>query len=253
MRLVGALLVAVCSGLTLMANAPTPLDLTLAVGSRSFHPVIDNQSWWLTGTITDPDHTVSNPFSGCSWDINEISDYATWGDLAAGASSSRTDCHVVEFTPIYSCQAGYCSAKNWYTNWLGFQVRSKSAGVQVTMCFSPHGRCFTTTPIYEAASRVYVSKLCVQAKYTVDDPAVVDIPGSNWNGGLTIGRGVVTTITRSVMNQSSRNARDVQASWGLTSDVFTAPGCPNVPPYFSSTNPTLWPTQTEYPFRWVVP
>src|SRR5262249_50695553 len=89
----------------------------------------------------------------------------------------------------------------------------------------------------------YVWSFCGHAVYAPNDPALQTVPDSG--GGL----GLKTTVTITVTNPGTLGAKqgtisDVQASWGISSDVFFPPGC-------SSTDPTLGPNpQYAYPMEW---
>lgn len=84
--------------------------------------------------------------------------------------------------------------------WNVVELGSPSASLLVQVCYSPQGRCFPLAP--QAVDTGYRYSLCSHVVYEPDDPALVEIAGSN--GGL----GVVTTITASVQNQTSATVRD---------------------------------------------
>lgn len=229
------------STVALVANRPQPLSLVQGVtGGGQLNYQIDKQSWWLDGTHVDPDHRIVNPLAGCTWDINDHNEYEARGVLIAGSSVNRTDCHVFDTNPFYACNSGTCAWWSGPSNWVGLEGWSTSSALIATLCFQPQNRCFTATPIYVGGSaKLYRYDACVQAVYDPTDASIVEIAGSNG------GRGLVTTVRRSVTNPTARDVKSVQVNWGLASDVFTTPGCPAYPL-------STWAIQSEYPWRWVV-
>lgn len=229
------------------AGKPQPLDLTSYFGfNQGPGGVIEKQSWWLDGTHADPNHTVINPGTEtfgrtCTWDINDHSEFSTGTRfLGAGASTSREDCHLFDFDPVYRCDSGTCAWWSGTSNWVGLRVDASSPDIKATICVAPQGTCFTVLPVYDVSTHLYVYSICAQARYAPDDPAVQDIVGSNG------GRGMPTVVTRTVTNPTTRTIKTVTASWGLTSDVVTTPGCPSY-----ATPSWTWPTRDVYPWRWI--
>ncbi len=214
-----------------------PLDLNAGSGGGQRSLIIEKQSWWLGGGVIDPDHVVRNTTS-CTWDINDHMAYASEGYLGPGASSGRQDCHVFDFTPIEACRSGVCMAWSFPSNWVGMRVQASTTDVSVSLCFDPQDVCFTASPVYDKSLRLYTYDICAQAVYNPDDAAVGDIVGSNG------GRGVPTRVTRTVTNLSGRTIRTITARWGLTSDAYTAPGCPSFPA-------SAWSLQRVYPWSWI--
>lgn len=225
-----SLIAFVLLSVSVMAGKPQPLDLNNWAGGSQFSTYVEKQSLWINGAL-DPDHTVVNPTQNprCLWDINENSRFQSRGFLAASAVTSRTDCQIWDATGGNS-------------NWAGMQLQSTSPSLTISMCFVP-GRCFTATPLYRSDIRLYVYSICAQAIYDAADPLVVEIVGSNG------GTGVITTITRSVRNLTGREVKDAQADWGIASDIFTTPGCPDYP--MRDSNGPIWPIQADYPWLWV--
>lgn len=226
-----------------LANRPQPLSLFTYTGSQQFDRHVDEQSWWLDGVTLDPQHTIVNP-TNCTWDINDNSTFTATGFLDGGATTSRSDCHIADIKPVYVCNSGTCgdvSPSN--VNWIGLQVLASEPTVTASVCLQPDGRCFTATPTYDASAKLYTSNICVAMLYDATDPAVVNIDGSQALDG-TYGRGVPTTITRSVTNSGNRSVKTVWARWGLSSDVFTTYGCPAFPQF-------QLPRQRAYPFLWM--
>lgn len=237
-RVLIALLLLCATVVPIRASNPNRLDLSSFTGWGAFDGTIEKQSWWLDCCHVDPTHHVENPLN-CTWDINDHNEEVANGNvLTAGTTTSRADCHVFDFNPIYACKSGTCAWWSGASNWVGIKVTSPSSGLSVTMCLQPQGRCFTAPEVYDAFLSQYSYSACVQAVYTPDDPAVVAIVGS---GG---GSGSVTMITRAVGNPTSGTIRNIRASWGVASDVVTAPGCPNYPT-------SQWSIQSDYPFKWV--
>ena len=234
----------ICSVSLLSSGKPQPISFDRWTGGSQGHSIIDKQSWWLDSSHVDPTHTVTNPGPvtfgrSCTWDINEHSDFSTiTGFIAAGTSTSREDCHVFDFDPVYSCFGDVCSSRSFNSNWVGLQVYASSSNLVSTMCFQPQGDCFTATPVYDSTLKLYNYAICAQALYIPDDLAVIDIDGSNG------GRGVPTIITRTVTNPTANTVKTAVAKWGLASDVITAPGCPEYPW-------RQWPFQSSYPWRWI--
>ncbi len=221
----------------LSAGKPSPFTLQIFDGGGQGDTIIEKQSWWLATGI-DPNHTVINS-TMCSWDINDHTDFrSAEGSLVSGGTTNRSDCHVFDFNPIYSCRFGTCAWWSFPSNWAGIRVEASEPDVLVTMCFAPQGTCFSALSTYDKSLHAYIYNICVQAVYTPDDPALVDIDGSNG------GRGLPTTIIRTVTNPSGRTIRTLKARWGLGSDVFEASGCPAYPT-------SGWPLQSAYPWRYI--
>lgn len=218
------------------ASLSGQLDLSSPTGYAQTNSQIEKQSWFLAGGAWDPDHTVVNS-TACSWDINDHSQWQAMGDLAAGASVSTSFCHVMDFNPIFACKP-MCANWSGFSNWIGWQVGAKGAGIVASICFAPQGRCFT--PAVIDYGRGFSQTFCGQAVYAGPqgtDSAVVPI--ANSNGGY----GVVTTATLSVTNSGSHLARGVAVLWGLASDQFYPTGC---------SNPDHSPQAHDYPFNWSV-
>lgn len=231
---------AVLFAATVSANAPHPLDLQSSFGFEQGHSIVEKQTWYLDGVTPDPAHTVVDPFSGVTWDINEHSEWSTSGDLAAGASTSRIDAHIFDFNPVYRCNGGVCFDQSFSrSNLIGFRVVAPSANLAVEVCFQPQAHCFQGVPAFDSKSKLFTYRVCATAVYERDDPANVPIDGSN--GGY----GVPTTITRSVTNQTGRAVKNVSAGWGVTSDISGTNGCPTIDDH------TWPPLQLSYPWEWM--
>jgi hypothetical protein len=210
-------------------------------GTGETHPRVDQQTWWLDSGTPDPDHLVTNPDSGCSWDINEYFTAGTaTGNLSPGGSSSTGFCHIYDYNPIYQCVGGTCQDVVFHKNWAGFVVNAASPDLTVSICFSP-GTCFTPSAQAVGTGRQtsYDWRFCGYPVYTQNDPAIQPIPNSGYGG-----YGAKTTITITVSNASSATIKNVSAGWGLSSDVFFPPGCPSDG---TAPGPNV---QNVYPFVW---
>lgn len=192
-----------------------PLDLSVGPSSIQHSPWIEQQDDWPRPTDgTD----IVNPFGGtCVWSVNDHVSWRTTGYLDPGASSSTSVCIVSDFNPVLATRFGLTAW--WGNSRYGFFGATASKG-NVSVCYSPQGRCFT-------------GPFCGRANYNPDDPALTEIPDSRG------GRGVVTTITLTVSNPTSKRIRDITVDWGVSSDIFYHGGC---------TGPNT--TNSDYPFYW---
>ena len=206
------------------AAKPQPLDLSRATGNGQTSRVIEKQNPW---PLPPPSEQVVNPLTGSTWDINDHDSRGTSGYLSGTVSTTWS--HIFDWNPIYRCINGTCADWSSPSNWVGVWVQAPSSALTGSVCLL--GRCFALNPI--AAGGMFDYKMCVQAVYVPDDPAIVDIPGSNG------GRGVPSVVGLMLTNPTGRVVKDVAVGWGISSDVFDAPGC---------SDPAG--AQTDYPFRW---
>lgn len=221
-----------------------PLSLDVGYANIQFDHRIEKQSWFLDCCTYDPDHTVVNPGTASdpgTWDINDNHRSGpVMGYVAAGTTlTSRTYRHVFDWNPMFSCRPT-CAKWSSPSNSFGARIYAPSDTLVVTICYQPQGRCFTFTPVYDSSRGQFTYQGCQQAVYAPDDPAIIDIPGSN--GGKGVPSTMVLTITNpSTVSGPKGTMKDVTASWGLSSDVILAPGCV----------PHLQLPNHDYPFNWI--
>lgn len=209
------------------------LSLANPQGGAQWDYRIEKQSW--TQADGTRYHIVVNP-TNCSWDINDHSEWTARGDLATGASASVTSCHIIDTNPLYACYGGYCADWSGINNSFGASVWSPSDKLLLTVCWQPQNRCWTPAPVWAKDSRQFLYQTCQQAVPDINDPDVVEIPGSG--GGL----GEREDITVTVSNPTGKRANSIYVSWGLASDMFGPPACP-FPHHWSADG---------YPFRTLV-
>lgn len=223
-----------------------PFTFANPSGGGGGHQIIEKQNDWPFPT--DPNLLIVNPgwpASCCAWDINDHSDWHTSeGYLAASTSVQTQWKHISDYNPIYRCIYGSCQEYSSPSNWHGATVDAGSPNLTVTLCFEPQNRCFSPSPV-ATSQNSWHWRVCAQAVYTPDDPALQDIQGSNAGGAASpLGRGVITTVTFKILNPSTDGrhgtVKNVSADWGLSSDAYFAPGCEN------HDNPLV-----DYPFRWL--
>ena len=204
--------------LSASAAKPNALDLAGANASGQLTSWIEQQDDW-----PKPVDFIRNSVSGgfgdpCAWSVNDHLDWLAGGYLDAGASTSAQACIVSDFNPVYATRFG--TTAWWSMAVYGFFGVSVSEPLAAEVCYSPQGRCFSG------------QSFCGRANYAPDVPALSDIADSHG------GRGVVTTITLTVSNPTSKRVRDAVVRWGISSDVFFPVGCEELP------------TSGEYPFKW---
>lgn len=147
-----------------------------------------------------------NPFDFCYWDVDDHWQYLGRGYLPAGASVSLDQCFVSD--PDSYTRTINGTTANWSTprKYLGVYLTAPSPDLVITVCYQPQGRCLSPGPVGDGQTQTYQS--CTQAHHESGDPALVEIPGSQ--GGV----GVVTTITLTVTNPTSRKVQGILASTG---------------------------------------
>lgn len=214
---------------TQAGQSPQPLVFgswfSIQIDSR-----VEKQSWFLDCCNWDPNHTIVSPGVDIvgTWDINDHVESAASGYLDAGASAITSWKHTWDWDPIYGCKHGLCAYWSSNSNFWGDRISAPSADLLVSTCFVEQARCFQSNPIYDTVAKVYRYWFCGQVLYSPDDPTIVDIPGSNALDG-TPGRGVTSHITFTVTNPNPPGNRstvkNIQAGWGLSSDVIFPAGC----------------------------
>jgi len=156
------------------------------------------------GGATQPDHSlwvVNN--TGCAWDADD-SRYTgdTDGTLAAGATASGSRCVISDDVE----HGVYLS------------INSPSPNLVVSMTYAPQGYSFTASPRVEGNRYRY--ELCVEGvDYDASSPDLQPIPNSGVGG-----EGVVTTITYSVRNPTTRTVRSTNGVWRLRAETELACG-----------------------------
>lgn len=169
-----------------------------------------------------------------TWAVDDHADWRAFGVVQPGASTSRTDCQVNDFNPVFATRFG---TTGWWSNarygFTGVLVHAASADLTVTVCYAPQGRCFTVGAVWDASFGAYAYTFCGRANYGPNDPALAEVPGSNG------GRGVFTYVTVTVTNPTGRRVRNVRADGGISSDFFFPAGCAGPESEHS-----------EYPFSW---
>jgi hypothetical protein len=220
------------------AGKPRTLDLGSALGQGQWDSTLEKynaQPLSSTGSV------VENPRPDCTWDINDWSSIGTTGDLAAGGAVTGGACQIEGYNPMYVEKNGMLTWWSGVSPWFGVAVDAPSPNLSVKVCYSPQARCFALSPTARD-SKTYRYRICAQVVYTPDDPALSEIPGSTpatLPTGSTGGRGVMTTITFTVSNPTSRVVKAVGVNWGVSSDAVFNTACP-------SHNAT----SSDYPFRW---
>jgi hypothetical protein len=216
---------------------PQPLDFHLLSNVQIDNPVEQQTDWPFPA---DQSLWVINPTSAasesrCAWDVDDHwQKGSTNAYLDAFSSVSTTECLIADADPFWRTVNG--TTAWWSTNAprrITVEMISPSPAVTIAVCFQPHQRCFSATPVYVSSDHAYRSVSCVTIGYSDDDPALSVVPGSN--GGV----GVVSYATVTATNTSSRKV----AKLGIT--VLVQGG------YVASTpcsDPSPW--QTSYPFSW---
>lgn len=237
-KLITAILLSLLVVSPVSANKAQPLDFTHSTGGGQSSQRIEKQTWWIDSVTPDPNHIVVNPGGYGSWDINDHNDSSSTGYLNAGVTQSVTYQHIFDWNPMYSCRVGTCAYWSGVSNWYGTTIVAPSNGLNISVCFAPQNRCFNLVPVWVPDWRAYKYSFCGQAVYGLDDPAIIDIPGSNG------GKGIPTNITLSVTNPTSRSVKDITVNWGITSDIVFDSACSNPSP---NSDPNI---QHSYPFDW---
>jgi len=196
-------------------------------------PFPADQSQW----VINPSRSVP-----CSWDVDDHWQQYAQGTLNAGASLTVDECVIASPTCFYRTSYGQTAHWCQQAGFLGQKLQASTSGLTVSMCWQPQGRCFTPSPVYDSANRVYVWKSCARAQYTEGDPTLVSIPGSQ--GGI----GLYQTVTVTVTNPTSHNARNVFSDVSAVGTPWYATdtgesGCPGE-------NSGLY--MTDYPFTYYV-
>ncbi len=240
-KLLLAILLSLSLVTPVLANRTNPLDLSnpssISIQSDS---IIEKQNDWPYTADPDYPNLIVNPTIG-TWDINDHFNKTSSGYLDPGTSTSTNINHIFDFNPIYKCNYGYCAWWSAVSNRFGANIIAPSDKLLVTTCYSPQNYCFTATPIWDATNKIFRYTNCSNTVYTSDDPAVIVIPNSNG------GRGVPTVITLTIKNTNTQTGekysiKNIQARWGISSDVVSEPGCENLA-YYSN-------IEANYPFIW---
>ncbi len=190
---------------------PGALNLGVGPSSIQVSSWIAQQDDW-----PQPADFIRNSLPGCVWSVDDHRGYHATGYLDPGSVSTQA-CVVSDFNPVLATRNGITDT--WDMAAYGFFGAALSAGLSGSVCYSPQGRCF-----------VFTGTFCGRANYHPDDPALTDIADSHG------GRGVITMVTLTVTNPSSRRIRDADVSWGFSSDVLFPAGC------------VVQPTTGAYPF-----
>lgn len=219
------------------AGKQDPLDWLNASANGQSTLYVEQQNDWPLPD--DPALRVVNPLPGCAWDVNDRLELVDRGYLDPGVTVTKQVCMIADHNPTFRTVHGLSGWWSSERGRFGFDVRSSSAGLSVSACYQPQGRCFTASPVWDQLSRTYGWRLCSQVVYLPDDPALAEIPGSN--GGV----GVVSTVTTTITNTNGRRIRDVRAAVGVQDGSGLTgppigPGCADVPPT----------DHVDYPFTW---
>jgi len=214
------------------ASGPAGMTYTLyqqniqnPVEQETDYPFPEDQSLW-----------VINPIPNCAWDVDDFWQRIAQGSLRAGETLAIDECVIASPRGFVRTIDGVTASWSNSGSWYGVQVRADTDALAVTECYQPESRCFTITPAYDAPNHSWLYNLCTNAQFNNDDPALVEIPGSQ--GGI----GLVQTVTVSVTNPTSRTARNVTSNIGAVGTSQQAMG---------------WggcvadaPIVTDYPFRY---
>ena len=157
---------------------------------------------------------ILNPFTDCAWDLDDHTVSIAEGALRAGDVLAKTECVIASQSPYWMTINGVEGWYGWSLGWYGVQVRAETPDLSVEVCYQPEGRCFTASPVYDAAVSKWVYNSCTQAAFSPGDPMLSVIPGSN--GGV----GVVQAVTTTITNPTSRNARNVDSTLGAVGAAY---------------------------------
>lgn len=233
MRFPLVLLLALFVGGSASGSPPQNLNLDTGFSFQQKTSWVEQQDDWPQGS---DDVAILRPADlACDvWAVDDHADWRAFGNLDAGASSSRTDCVVSDFSPVFATRFG---TTGWWSTaphgFAGILVKSTSPDLLVSVCYQPQGRCFTAGPVWDPVFGSYTYSFCGRADYRYDDPELVEVPNSNG------GRGVFTDVTYTVSNPTGRRVRNVRVDGGFSSDFFFPDGCAG-PQQANS----------EYPFAW---
>ncbi|MES2970893.1 MAG: hypothetical protein V4702_01055 [Patescibacteria group bacterium] len=226
------------------AASPTPLTFYAPSNTQIDH-IIEQQTTWVTGSTKtppvsdDPSDWVVNPTSDCTWDADDHWKLfvSTRAYLDPGKSAEHQACLVAETDPIYATHYGISA---WWSNAprpIGTSITAASANLTVTLCYSPQGKCFTLVPRPAGTKGYYRYSGCIGVGYRADlqDPAIVEIPGSNG------GKGVMTTATLKLANNTARQIK------GIGGVIEAIPW--GVKPTLDECDLSARPYQRDYPFQ----
>jgi hypothetical protein len=146
-------------------------------------------TWWPNDTSL----WVTNP-TGCIWDADDHYSVFAEGSLRVGVPAVEPFCVVAEPYSFATTRFGVEGLYGLPRRLLAVSVRSRSPGLVVRACFTPGG-CVTFPAVRDGRDYEYAG--CVRVAYADNDPAVVEIPGSNGGMGvLTQGSLTVTAPKR---------------------------------------------------------
>ena len=164
------------------------------------------------------EHYVVNPGvpSPCAWDVDDHWSRVASGSLTSGQSVSATDCVISDYVGYYTTHNGI------FAYWTGptadvrldLTVDAPSPDLVVTQCYAVQNRCFTASPVYDAARHIYSYGVCVQAVYEQGQTTLPAIPASN--GGF----GIYDTVNSTVANPTNKTIRKIVFNPRVTG-VFT--------------------------------
>ena len=166
---------------------------------------------WTPGGATQPDPAlwVVNP-TGCIWDPDDDELWHGNGDLAPGATTSKSVCIVGDNI----------------AHGVFIQMISRSPNLVVTLRLGPH--TFNVTPV--PSGRDYRYNGCFAGPdYDAQSPALVPIEGSNGGKGVL---GWEASVE--IRNPTSKVVRDVGASFRVHIDSGVCRGV------LISTAPRIW-------------
>lgn len=214
--LAGLLLVLVLAVPASAKGKPVALTLGVLPADQSTSWIEQQDDW---PQPPEGEYVVSVFPPSCTWSNNDHYEWFETGNMAPGASSSRTFCTVSDFDPVLATRNGVTAF--WHMAEYGFFGLSVSQGLNASVCYQPQGRCFQVARAF-----------CGRVHYDAGDANLVDIEGSRG------GRGVVTSVTVTVTNPNAKRLRNVSVQGGISSDAIFPPGCETLP------------DQNDYPFEW---
>jgi hypothetical protein len=202
--LVGRLAVSVA---LLLAFCPTAtaseFDWALMSNAQTDTPIEQQTPWIDDGCSADgvcgtwwPNDTslwVTNP-TGCIWDADDRRQLFAGGSLRAGVPAVERFCVVAEPYSVSTTRWGVEGLYGLPRRLAAVSVTSRSPDLKVAACFAPGG-CTSFPAVRDGRDYKYAG--CVRVAYDDNDPAVVEIPGSNRGiGVLTQGSLTVTAPKR---------------------------------------------------------
>lgn len=218
------------------------LDLGNAFGTQhQWEAAVEQQNDWPYPL--DPALVIINPVPGCAWSINDYSVMGSSGYLDPGASQSTiTSCQVAEQSSMYRTLNGQTTWWSTVHHTFGIQMTAPSPNLILTVCYQPQNRCFSPTSIYNSSNHLYGWSHCSKIVYDNNDSTLALISGSHGDAyppEQQRGRGVATNTILTILSTDSHRIKDINVTWGISSDFTFAPNCP------INETPSI-----NYPFIW---